>query len=214
MLVLVATLAVLGERSAASRAHGASSSTLTAPAADAALRRYVRSTTPHAVFPNAQGTYCPAVYIVGTEAQCYVEYHVGSSWSFLGATLWVGNGDVRVGVVRTGSGRYDLAGFYTHTTWQRRWVACPSPRLLQGTMESNNACGNGNGTGSDWFFATQLWTSSTLSPPYKFHFQYEPEVAWTFTDSAGYQLGSYFGTKHGTEYTYTDVVGDSFRYAP
>src|ERR1019366_4782318 len=54
MLVLVATFAVLGERSAASRADAASVSALTAPTADAALRTYVRSTAPHAVFPNAQ----------------------------------------------------------------------------------------------------------------------------------------------------------------
>ena len=50
----------------------------------------------------------------------------------------------------------------------------------------------------------------------KVRFQFHPsaELAWDWTDSAGYTLGFYFGGKRGGAYTYTDVVGALFRYTP
>ena len=202
-----------------------SSNRLTATTADADLREYVRAATPNAVFPSAQGVYCPAGYITGPrpkstrgpaapmEAQCIVEYHVGATWSSLAATLALVNGAVHVGILRTGPGRFDYSGFYSQGTWQRKWAACPRPKWETGTLESNNACGDHTYGGGDWYFVSQMYVPTSLNTG-KVRFQPSAELAWDWTDSAGYRLGAYFGGKRSSAYTYTDVVGDSFRYKP
>lgn len=200
-----------------SRAEATSSVALTPPQADADLRAHITAGMSHAVFPSAQGTYCPIAYIVAQTAQCLVEYHVGSAWSFLGTTLWVRKGAVRIGVERTGPGPFDRAGFYWYGTWRRRWVQCPRPRSwsVQGTLESNNACGNGNYGGIDWALIGELWVNTPRHPNvFTFQSDFYGRLSWTFMDSAGYALGSFYGTRHGGVYTYTNVVGDSFRYTP
>ena len=200
---------------------------LTAATADADLRNYVRATTPNAVFPSAQGVYCPGSYITGPtpkstrgpaapiEAQCIVEYHVGATWSSLAGTVALVNGAVHVGILRLGPGRFDYAGFYSRGTWQRKWAVCSRPKWATGTLDSNNACGDHTYGGDDWYFVSQMYVPTFLtSGKVRFQFQPSAELAWDWTDSAGYRLGAYFGGKRGGAYTYTDVVGDSFRYTP
>lgn len=205
-----AVLVVAGGGSVRAESHPSQGGPLTPPAADAQLRAYVRRTVQRALFPATQGTYCPAIYIVDRVAQCFAEYHVGDEWGFIGASLRVKGGVTRVGVVQTGPA--NRSGFFTQTNWRRRWVPCPRPASwrISGELESNNACGAGNYGGTDWGLITQLWVAA----PGGLRFQFYPSVSWQFTDVDGYKLASFDGVKVGGSYTFTNVVGDAFRYRP
>jgi hypothetical protein len=182
------------------------------------MRAYVLSKTPGAVLPRAEQPYCPGSEIelpdpiyrlpAHPEVLCDAEYHVGSTWGSVAAEVELVRGAVRI---------YPQ----WHKTWIRRWARCPKSGWadIAGTMESNNNCGDETYPISDWSLAV-----NNLYPPSAFNakevataFRFQPDYAagWSWMDSAGYALGTYYRTaRHGNAYTYTNVVGDSFRIRP
>jgi hypothetical protein len=176
---------------------------LTAARAAAAIRSYVRAAAPDADFPSAQGSYCPSSEIdaTGQAVLCIVAYHVGSTWGSVGAEVSIVGGSLRI--------RSDWRG-----TWIRRWATCRTPGYWRGggTLTSNNDCGERTFGGNDWYFLSMLGTPAGFG---KFHFYPSRVTGWDWTNSAGYALGAYY-LRHarGGTYTYSDVVGDSFRYQP
>lgn len=215
-LVLVAVVAGAWGGTAARRA---TRGVLTQAMADAAMRAYVLGKAPGAVLPRAQQAYCPAAELRGPPSTmkgqpagqavfCIAEYHEGDTWGSVAADLEIVRAAVRIKP-------------YWDKTWTRQWAPCPRrPRhwLVGGTMASNNDCGVNAYGGSDWYFASGLYTTVSIDANgYGTAFRFDPahETAWDWTDSAGYAVGAYYGTaKQGGWYTYTDVVGDSFRYRP
>jgi hypothetical protein len=189
-----------------------------AGAADTAMRAYVLGKAPSAVLPRAQHAYCPAGELrgppdtaigQGMAVFCIAEYHAGTTWGSVAADLEVVRNSIRIQP-------------YWDKTWTRRWALClpPPPRhwLVGGTLISNNDCGANAYGGDDWYFASQLYATLSMNANgFGTAFRFDPahETAWDWTDSAGYALGAYYRTAtHGGWYTYSDVVGDSFRYRP
>ena len=195
MLTAVACLGCTAPALAAGQAHATAA--LSTATADAAIKAQVRKTSPRADFPAAEGAFCPAVEIRAGRAECFAEYHVGDRWHIYGAFVSAQGGALRLSYV-------------THASWRRRWVGCSlagartgyPARPVRGTLASNNNCGKGQPSADAYYIATE------------FHPSNYSELGWQFTDSAGFAIGLFHGTKRGDTYTFTNAVGDAFRYTP
>jgi hypothetical protein len=162
--------------------------------ASAAFRQEIIIQRPHAVFPAREGQVCPEELNLGDgpSSLCFAEYTDGGRWHLSGATAEPDGGEV--------SFSYPIKA-----SWKRRWVSCKLPRV-SGRLWSNHNCGRGQPESDAYFVEDEV------IPNIRFHHPLA-SVGWQFTDSAGFNsLGRYIGKRSGKSLTFTNAVGDSFRY--
>lgn len=172
--------------------------TLTSAGADATLKANILAESPNATFPPREGSFCPEIYESdeGNYSVCFAEYETGNTWNLVGGQATIKNDKVTL-------------SYGTHTHWQRKWVNCS----LRGThapgkLISNNGCGRHQPESDVYFTAVEVWPDIRLHYPVR-------AIGWQFVDSKGFaSLGSYHTSKRGRTYTFTNAVGDSFRYRP
>jgi hypothetical protein len=153
---------------------------------------------PEATFPADEGTLCPELYSAGNGSYsiCYAEYKIAGTWHLDGATATVKQNAITLSLI-------------ARTRWRRRWVKC-NLRLwhVPGTLVSNNNCGLHQPQVDAYF----IWNEAY--PGIRSHLAVH-HVGWLFADSAGFNsIGRYHAHKIGRVYTFTNAVGDSFRYTP
>lgn len=172
--------------------------TLTSAAAETTLKANIFAESPNAAFPESEGRFCPETYESndGNYSICFAEYKTGDTWNLRGGEATIKNNNVTV-------------SDGTHAHWGRKWVKCS----LRGThtpgmLISNNGCGSHQPESDAYFIAVEVY------PDIRLHHAVRA-IGWQFVDSKGFgSLGSYRTSKRGSTYTFTNAVGDSFRYRP
>lgn len=175
----------------------ATASALTSNSATAAFRAAILADSPTAVFPANEGTLCPEIYSgsEGAYSVCYGEFETGDFWNIQG------------GQAKEEENGQIVFTYPTSAQWTRRWTKCRLERA-PGTLTSNNNCGYHQPSDDPYL----VWDE--LVPDIRFHRGTAP-IGWQFTESAGFtSIGIFHGSKHGKTYTFSNAVGDSFRYRP
>lgn len=171
---------------------------LTSAAAGAAFKAEITKESPNAVFPRREGKFCPEIYSGsdGDYSICYAEYKIGKIWHLLGASATAKNGEIAF-------------SFGTHANWRRKWVRCSLRGAhAPGRLVSNNGCGRHQPESDAYFIGDEVYPLVRLHRAVR-------AIGWQFTESAGFtSLGIYHVSKRGGTYTFTNAVGDSFRYKP
>lgn len=171
---------------------------------------------PTAVFPAGEEDMCsPAEHsFYGPTSYCFAEFTTGDTWNMVEASV--------PAIPFPGT----AVNIYGHTTWQRRWRRCrfrlrvPGKakghyrRLhIPGELFSNEDCGRGQPeqplaeTDGD-LFEFEAWPRIRAHRPL-------PSVTRSFIyANAARGLARYRAAKSNGTYTFTNALGDSFRYTP
>jgi hypothetical protein len=168
--------------------------------ASAALKAHIIAEHPNAIFPAHEGLLCPEIYPNESTGQryslCYAEFKTGSVWHLVGAIAHEGS-------TITVDGLHD-------SRWHRHWATCSlrgfsgGPQKVHGTLVANNGCDRGPQTDA-YFIAIEGYYGGRFRP--------RSSLGWQFVQSAGFtSLGVFH--RQGHSYTFTNAVGDSFRYTP
>jgi hypothetical protein len=208
---------------ALSTALGASSAPAAPPtgrAVSGGVREAVLAQYPDAVFPPAEADMCSPVEhsYYGPTNYCFAEFTTGETWNMVEVSLR----PVYVPPDPAGGDK-----IYGHGSWRREWVSCKLPprapvklhghdRLARvpGALISNEDCGLGMPeqvlrpeTDSD-LFLFEAWPRIRGRRPLR-----AVSRAFIFAGVAP-GIARYRVSKSGGVYTFTNALGDSFKYGP
>lgn len=171
----------------------------TSDAAEAVLRPEILTRFPSATFPATEGRLCPETYMgaEGAYSICYAEFRSGNIWHLEGGRAALKENHISVAL-------------YTRAHWRRTWVKCAlshGAHGAPGTLASNYNCGL-HQVSDAYLVTVEIYPSTRMHEPLT-------GAGWEFTESAGFtSLGDFHVRKQGRTYSFTNAVGDSFRYTP
>jgi hypothetical protein len=168
----------------------------------AALKERIAEQFPGAVIPPQEGILCsPGEHSMnGPISYCNAEFTTEGTWNLVGASRLLS------AVAEPGGASVTI---YAHATWRREWRRCKLGRETPGVLFSNENCG------------LQHLESLMRTDAEMVEFEVLPKLRSgkpiRFVDRDGLLPISLFrfrATRRNGVYTFTNPVGDSFRYTP
>lgn len=162
---------------------------------------------PNAQIPSKEGNVCSSSEHSpeGPISYCFVEFTTGErTWN-------LAEGSVTIDLV-AGTGL--SVRLYSHTAWQRRWKRCKLGTRAPGKLFSNDDCGRGQPLQPNNVYTDRDIIEFQAWPKIRSHKRLRSVSRhFIYTDQFPV-LAVFHVSKRHNVYTFTNALGDSFRYRP